>query len=117
MGNTICKDNIQLYSEAYHVGTYKASCPFAHNDGKWMSGTICRSVVSFTPWPLHLQGKSTWYPLNKRLVGPSTHVDILETRKTSLLSLPDIKPPFLDHPACTLVTIPTTPSWLICGCL
>jgi len=64
MGNNICKDNIHLYSEAYHVDTYKASHPFAHNDGKWVSDTICRSVVRFTPWPLHLQGQSTWYPLN-----------------------------------------------------
>jgi len=31
--------------------------------------------------------------------------------------MPGIKPPFLDHPACTLVTIPTTLSWLICGYL
>jgi len=73
MGNTICKDNIQLYSEAYHVDTYKASCPFAHNDGKWVSDTICRSVVRFTPWALHLQGHSTWYPLNKRLGGLKHH--------------------------------------------
>jgi hypothetical protein len=32
-------------------------------------GTIWRWVVSFTPWPLYPQGKSPWYPLDKRLGG------------------------------------------------
>jgi len=27
-------------------------------------------VVSFTPWPLHPQGKSPQYPLDRRLGGP-----------------------------------------------
>jgi len=26
--------------------------------------------VSFTPWPFYHQGKSPWYPLNRRLGGP-----------------------------------------------
>jgi hypothetical protein len=27
-------------------------------------------MVSFTPWPLYLQGKRPWYPLDRRLGGP-----------------------------------------------
>jgi len=27
-------------------------------------------VVSITPWPLYSQGKSPWYPLDRRLGGP-----------------------------------------------
>jgi hypothetical protein len=33
-------------------------------------GTRWRGVVSFTPRPLYLQGKSPWYPLSRRLGGP-----------------------------------------------
>jgi hypothetical protein len=33
-------------------------------------GTRWRWVVSFTPRPLYRQGKSTWYPLDKRLGVP-----------------------------------------------
>jgi hypothetical protein len=29
-------------------------------------------MVSFTPWPLCPQGKSLWYPLNRRLGGPQS---------------------------------------------
>jgi hypothetical protein len=32
-------------------------------------GTSWRWVVGFTPRPLYLQGKSPWYPLDRRLVG------------------------------------------------
>jgi hypothetical protein len=32
-------------------------------------GTTWRSVVSFTPRPLYPQGKSPWYPLDRRLGG------------------------------------------------
>jgi hypothetical protein len=32
-------------------------------------GTRWRWVVSITPWPLYLQGKSPWYPVDKRLGG------------------------------------------------
>jgi hypothetical protein len=35
-------------------------------------GTRCRWVVSFTPWPLYPQGKSPWYPLDRRLGGPQS---------------------------------------------
>jgi hypothetical protein len=29
-------------------------------------------VVSFTPWPLYPQGKSPWYPLDRRQGGPQS---------------------------------------------
>jgi hypothetical protein len=35
-------------------------------------GTRWRWVVSFTPRPVHLQGKSPWYPLDRRLSGPQS---------------------------------------------
>jgi len=31
-----------------------------------------RCVVSFTPQPLYSQGKSPWYPLERRLGGPQS---------------------------------------------
>jgi len=31
--------------------------------------TRWRQVVSITPWSLYHQGKSTWYPLHRRLGG------------------------------------------------
>jgi hypothetical protein len=30
-------------------------------------------VVSFTPRPIYPQGKSPWYPLDRRLHGPQSH--------------------------------------------
>jgi hypothetical protein len=35
-------------------------------------GTRWRLVVSFTPRPLYPQGKSPWYPLDKRLGEPQS---------------------------------------------
>jgi hypothetical protein len=35
-------------------------------------GTRWRWVVSFTPLPLYPQGKSPWYPLDRRLGGPQS---------------------------------------------
>jgi hypothetical protein len=35
-------------------------------------GTRWRCVVSFTTQPLYLQGKSPWYPLDRRLGGPQS---------------------------------------------
>jgi hypothetical protein len=37
----------------------------------WL-GTRWRRVVSFTPRPLYSQGKSPWYPLDRRLGGPQS---------------------------------------------
>jgi len=30
-------------------------------------------VINFTPCPLYLQGKSLWYPFDRRLGGPQSH--------------------------------------------
>jgi hypothetical protein len=38
-------------------------------------GTRWRWMVSFTPWPLNPQGKSPWYPLDRRLGGPQSRYD------------------------------------------
>jgi hypothetical protein len=48
----------------------------------WGSGSIApyildlnirwRCVISFTSWLLHPQGKSPWYPLDRRLGGPQS---------------------------------------------
>jgi hypothetical protein len=35
-------------------------------------GSRWRWVVSFTPRPLYSQGKSPWYPLDRRLGGPQS---------------------------------------------
>jgi hypothetical protein len=35
-------------------------------------GTGWRWVVSFTPRPIYSQGKSSWYPLDRRLGGPQS---------------------------------------------
>jgi hypothetical protein len=35
-------------------------------------GTRWRWVISFTPRPLHPQGKCPWYPLDRRLGGPQS---------------------------------------------
>jgi hypothetical protein len=35
-------------------------------------GTSWRCVVSLTPRPLYPQGKSPWYPLDRRLGGPQS---------------------------------------------
>jgi hypothetical protein len=42
-------------------------------------GTRWRWVVSFTPRPLYPQGKSPWYPLDRRLGGP--RISDLGTRR------------------------------------
>jgi hypothetical protein len=38
-------------------------------------------VVSVTPLPLYSQGKSPWYPLDRRLVGRKAVLDDVEKRK------------------------------------
>jgi len=35
-------------------------------------GTRCRWMVSFTPRLLYLQGKTPWYPFDRRLGGPKS---------------------------------------------
>jgi len=46
-------------------------------------------VVSFTPRPLYLRGKSSWYPLDRRLDGPQNR-----SGRGIPLPLPGLKPRF-----------------------
>jgi hypothetical protein len=55
-------------------------------------GTRWRWVVSFTPWPLYPQGKSPWYPLDRRLGGPQRRSWHSSEEKNSQL-LPGLEPP------------------------
>jgi len=51
-------------------------------------------VVSFTPRPLYPQGKSPWYPLDRRLGGPQSHSGHGGEEKNSQL-LPGLNPRIL----------------------
>jgi hypothetical protein len=46
-------------------------------------GTRWRWVVSFTPRPLYPQGKSPWYPLDRRLGGPQSRSGCGDEEKNS----------------------------------
>jgi len=48
-------------------------------------------VVIFTPWPLYLQGKNPWYPLDRRLGVPQSQSGCVGEKKNSQ-SLPGLKP-------------------------
>jgi hypothetical protein len=54
-------------------------------------GTRWRWVVSFTTWPLYPQGKSPWYPLDRRLGGPRNRSGRGGKAKKHLL-LPGMEP-------------------------
>jgi hypothetical protein len=58
-------------------------------------GTRWRQVVSFTPRLLYLQGKSPWYPLDRRLGGPPSRYGPGGEKNSQPLT--EIEPP--DHPA------------------
>jgi len=66
-----------------------------------------RWAVSFAP-----QGKSPWYPLDRRLVGPQSWSGCDDEKKKSLLS------PFWElnpgHPACNLITTITVWHEILC---
>jgi hypothetical protein len=49
-------------------------------------------VVSFTPWPLYPQGKSPWYPLNRRLGGPQSRSGHSGGEEKNSQSPPGIEP-------------------------
>jgi hypothetical protein len=51
-------------------------------------------VVSFTPRPLFLQGKSPWYPLDRRLGGPQSRSGCGGEEKNSQ-PLPGHEPPII----------------------
>jgi hypothetical protein len=59
-------------------------------------GTKWRWVVSFTPWPLYPQGKSSWYPFYRRLGGPQSRSgrggEEKNSQPLSGLELPIIQP-------------------------
>jgi len=55
---------------------------------------------------LYVHGKIPWYPLNGRLGEPKSQSEFCGQEK-NLLPLPGIEPPFLIHPASSLVTILT----------
>jgi hypothetical protein len=57
-------------------------------------GTIWRWVVSFTPRVLYPQGKSSWYPLDRRLGGPQTRSGRGGEEKNSQ-TLPALEPPII----------------------
>jgi len=55
---------------------------------------------------LYVQGKIPWHPLNGRLDEPKSQSEFCREEK-NILPLLGIEPPFLIHPACSLVTILT----------
>jgi hypothetical protein len=57
-------------------------------------------VVSFTPRPLYPQGKSPWYPLDRRLGGPQSRSGRGGLGKNFQLS-PGIEPQNTDQPVCS----------------
>jgi hypothetical protein len=59
--------------------------------------TRWRRVVSFTPRPLYPQGKSPWYPLDRRLRGPQSRSGRGGEEK-NFQSPPGIEPYNLDRP-------------------
>jgi hypothetical protein len=51
-------------------------------------------VISFTPQPLYILGKSRWYPLDRRLGGPQSRSGRGGEEKNSQ-PLPGIEPPII----------------------
>lgn len=83
-------------------------------------------VVSFTPQPLYLLGRSHQCPFNRRLVGPQSWRWCFGEQK-NLFALKGMEPRFLGFPGRRLVTIPiilfrlskikihkAINSWLLC---
>jgi hypothetical protein len=63
-------------------------------------------MVSFTPRPLYPQGKSPWYPLDRRLGGPQSRSGRGGEEKNSQPP-PGIETYNSDRPVRSLVAIPT----------
>jgi len=58
----------------------------------WGSGGTAPCILDFgIPWPLYPQGKSPWYPLDRRPGGPQTLSGCSGEEKNSRL-LPGLKP-------------------------
>jgi hypothetical protein len=68
--------------------------------------TVRSKVVSFTPRPLYLRGKSPRYPLDRRRGGGKSRSAHCGGQQ-DLLSLPEIETQFLGHATSKLVAIPT----------
>jgi hypothetical protein len=43
-------------------------------------------MVSFIPWPLHSQAKRPQHPLDRRLGGPITGLDIVAKKKNPFIA-------------------------------
>jgi hypothetical protein len=61
-------------------------------------GTRWGRVVSFTPRPLYPQGKSTWYPLDRKLGGTQSRSGRGGEQKNSQ-PLPGLEPSIIQHVA------------------
>jgi hypothetical protein len=66
-------------------------------------GTRWRWMVSLTPRPLYPQGKSPWYPLDRRLSGPQSRSGRGRAEKNSR-PLPGLEPPIIQPVAQLTVT-------------
>jgi hypothetical protein len=69
-------------------------------------GTRCRWVVSFMPQLLYPQGKSPWYPLDRKLGEPQSQSGRSGEEKNSQ-SLPGLKPPIIQPVAQCYTTEPS----------
>jgi hypothetical protein len=58
-------------------------------------GSRWRCVVSFTPRPLYPQGKSPWYPLDRRMGGPQSRSGCNGEEK-NFQPLPGLEPPIIE---------------------
>jgi hypothetical protein len=61
-------------------------------------GTMWRSVVSFMPQPLYLQGKSPWYTFSRRLGGPQSQ-SLPGSKEENSLPLQGLESPIIQHVA------------------
>jgi hypothetical protein len=103
------KRNICIYFliESISSNVCMLSLCLSMGEGVWGSGCIdpyflhlgssWRWVVSFTPQPLYPRGKSTRYPLDRRLGGPQNRSGYVKKRK--FLTLPGLERRSLGRPA------------------
>jgi len=52
-------------------------------------------VVSFIPWPLYPQGRSSWYSLDRKLGGPQSQPGCCGEEKESQ-PLPELEPQIIN---------------------
>jgi hypothetical protein len=58
-------------------------------------GTRWRGVISLTPRPLYPEGKSPWYPLDRRLGGPQSRSGHSGGEEKNSNLLPGLEPPII----------------------